>query len=88
MRWLAILRGTLRSLLQRRQAEAELETEFAYSPEEARLAALRLIGPIALHQDACRDWRGTTFLEICARDVRYAIHLLSRTSPMRRPFRL
>jgi predicted permease len=93
MRWLAIVRNTLRSLFRRRRAEAELEDEFRYHlereiesnlragmpPREARLAALRLIGPIAFHQEACRDWRGTAYLETCARDVRYALHMLRRT---------
>jgi predicted permease len=93
MRYLTILRNTVRSLFQRRRAESDLEQEFGYHlereiesnlrvgmpPEEARLAALRLIGPISFHQEACRDWRGTAFLETCARDLRYAFHMLRRT---------
>jgi predicted permease len=49
------------------------------TPGEARLAALRLIGPMSVHQEECRDWRGTAFIETCARDVRYAVHMLRRT---------
>jgi predicted permease len=93
MRLLAVVRNTVRSLFRRRQAEAELEEEFGYhleqeidskiragmTPQEARLAALRLIGPISFHQEQCRDWRGTTFIETCARDLRYAVHMLRRT---------
>jgi macrolide transport system ATP-binding/permease protein len=93
MRWLAIVRNTLQSLFRRRQAEVELEDEFQYHlereiesnmragmpPKEARLAALRLIGPLSFHQEACRDWRGTAFLETCVRDARYALHMLRRT---------
>jgi predicted permease len=93
MRWLATLRNTLRSLFLRRQAEADLEDEFrdhlerevesniraGMRPAEARSAALRMIGPIGVHKEECRDWRGTAFFETCARDVRYAIHMLRRT---------
>lgn len=93
MRWLATLRNTLRSLLFRRQAEGDLEDEFrdhlereiesnirsGMPPEEARVAALRLIGPISFHQEGCRDWRGTAFIETCARDLRYSLQMLRRT---------
>jgi hypothetical protein len=79
-----MVRNTLRSLFQRRQAEAALEDEFqdhlereiesnllaGMAPAEARLAALRVIGPVSFHQEACRDWRGTAYLETCARDLR------------------
>ncbi len=93
MRWLAGLRGTLRSLFRRRRAEAELEDEFrdhlereiesniraGMAPGEARRAALRLMGAMALHKEQCRDWRGTAWVENWARDLRYAIHTLRRT---------
>jgi predicted permease len=93
MRLLAVVRNALRSLFRQRQAEAELQEEFAYhlereienniragmSPEDARLAALRLIGPVSFHQEECRDSRGTAFVDICARDVRYAVRALLRT---------
>jgi predicted permease len=93
MRWLAIIRNVLRSLFLRRQAENDLEDEFrdhlereiesniraGMRTEDARLAALRLIGPISLHQEECRDWRGTAFLETGARDLRYGLQMLRRT---------
>ena len=93
MRYLAIVRNALRWLFHRRQAEAELAAEFqdhleqeiasnlrsGMTPEEARAAALRLIGPISYHQEQCRDSRGVAFLETLARDLRYAFHMLRRT---------
>ena len=77
MRRLATVRNTLRSLFQRRQVEADLELELrqhleqeiesnigaGMSPDQARLAALRLIGPMPLHREECRDWRGTALIE-------------------------
>src|SRR5215472_3954406 len=93
MRWLSTIRHTLRSLFRRRRAEADLDDEFrdhlereiehnvrsGMPPEEARRAALLLIGPMAFHQEECRDWRGTAFVETCARDLRYALQMLRRT---------
>ncbi len=93
MRILAIVRNELRSLFHRRRAEAELAAEFqdhleqeiannlrsGMRPEEARAAALRLIGPISYHQEQCRDSRGAAFLETFARDLRYAVSMLRRT---------
>src|SRR5437868_281096 len=93
MRWFARFRNVLRSLFRYRQAETDLEDEFrdhmeqeiesniraGMSPEEARFAAHRLVGSIPLHKEECRDWRGTAFIEGCARDVRYAIRMLQRT---------
>jgi len=93
MRWWAIVRHTLASLVRRRRTEAALQDEFrdhlereieynlqsGMPPEEARRAALRLIGPVSFQQEECRDWRGTAFFEICARDLRYAFQMLRRT---------
>jgi len=93
MRRLATVRNTLRSLFQRRQVEADLELELrqhleqeiesnigaGMSPDQARLAALRLIGPMPLHREECREWRGTALIETCARDVRYALQMFRRT---------
>jgi predicted permease len=93
MRALSTLLHTLRSLAGRRRAEAELEDEFrdhlereiehnlqaGMAPDEARRAAQHLIGSVAFHQEECRDWRGTAFLDTCARDLRYAIQMLRRT---------
>jgi predicted permease len=93
MRWLSTFRHTIRSFFRRRQTEVELADEFrdhlereiehnlrsGMPPEEARRAALRLIGPVAFQQEECRDWRGTAFVETCARDLRYAFQMLRRT---------
>jgi len=93
MPWVAVIRNTLRSLFKRRQLEVELHEEFEYHlqheieanlragmpPDEARLAALRLIGPISLQQEECRDSRGVAFFETSLRDVRYAARMLRRT---------
>ena len=89
MAWLA----RLRSLFQRRQLERDLEDELrdhlrqetesniqaGMSPEEARFAAQRLLGPIALYKEECRDARAIGFLEISIRDLRYALRMLRRT---------
>ena len=93
MRFLRIVQNAARWLFRRRQAEAELTEEFRYhleqeiennirsgmNPQEARAAALLLIGPISYHQEECRDSRGTALLENFLRDLRYAIHMLRRT---------
>ena len=93
MRLLTIVRNRLRSLFRSPQADSELEAEFedhlqrqidyniqaGMAPREARLAALQLMGPISFHQEQCRDWRGTAFVESCARDARYAVQMLRRT---------
>jgi hypothetical protein len=95
MRWLARWKFTLRSLFRHSQVDAELEDEFrdhlereiesnvraGMSANDARLAALRLIGPIAFHKEECRDARATRFIETFARDLRYAIRM-SRRSPL------
>jgi predicted permease len=49
------------------------------SANDARLAALRLIGPIALHQEECRDAHGTRLIETSARDLQYAVRMLRRS---------
>lgn len=93
MRWPAKLRMLLRTLFQRRELEADLEAEMqdhleqeiqnniraGMSPDEARAAAQRLIGPVALYKEQCRDARGIGFIENFARDLRYAIRMLRRT---------
>lgn len=93
MRWPAKLRSFFRSLFLRRQAESDLEIELrehleseienniraGMSPEEARFAAQRLIGPVALYKEQCRDARGTSFIENLLRDFRYAVRILRRS---------
>ena len=87
----ALLR--LRSLWLRRNVESELEAEFRFHLdqliaenissgmplEEARRAALRLIGGIAQYEEECRDVRRVNFVEDLIRDVRYTIRSLARS---------
>jgi predicted permease len=93
MRWIAKLRTILRTTLRRRQAEDELDDELHYhveqevannigagmTPEEARFAAQRLVGPISLYKEECRDARPLGFLEYSLRDLRYAVRTLRHT---------
>lgn len=82
----------LRRLLHRRYLEAELDKELdfhldqhthdlivrGHAPAEARrLARLALGGPEQV-KEACRDARGTRWLEDLARDVAYALRSLRR----------
>ena len=87
MTFLSQLRKALDRRFRRRRREADLESEFrdhfehevehnrraGMSPEEARFAAQRLIGPISLYQEECRDVHGGQFLENFARDLHYAL---------------
>src|SRR5229473_261625 len=93
MRWLARFRRVLQSLFRRQQTEADLDAELQYhleqeiesgvragmSPEEAKLAAQRLVGPVSLYKEKCRDAWGTGFMETLIRDLRYATRMLRRT---------
>ena len=92
MRALSRLRMFLLSLFHRRAAESDLDDEMQYhleqeiahnisagmTPEEARFAAQRLIGPIPLYKEECRDARSAGMLESYARDLRYAFRMLRR----------
>lgn len=93
MRWLAKFRSTLRWLLRRGRAETELDDELRYHCEreiennvragmpleEAKLAAQRLIGPVSLYKEECRDARGAGWIEHFIRDLRYAARMSRRT---------
>ena len=93
MRWWVQLRNSCRSLWRRRRSEAELENELrdhmareveqnvraGMSEDEARFAAQRLVGPVTLYKEECRDTRGTAAAENIFRDVRYAVRMLRRT---------
>ena len=93
MRWLTRWQDTLRSLFGRRRAAAELDRELrdhlereiesnlraGMPPEEAKFAAQRLIGPLALYKEECREARGVGFLESFGRDLRYGARMLRRT---------
>ena len=94
MSFLSQLRKALDPRFRRRQREADLESEFrdhvenevehnlraGMSPEEAKFAAQRLIGPISLYQEKCRDAQGSRFLENLARDLHYALRSVRKNS--------
>ncbi len=93
MPWLAKLHSFSRSLFFRRQAEADLDSELRDHLEreiesnlraglpldEAKFAAQRLIGPVSLYKEECRDAHGANFIENILRDTRYAVRTLRRT---------
>lgn len=82
----------LRSALRRRQVDDELDEELRYhlereideniaagmSPEEARFAALRVIGGLTQRREECRDMRGLTVIDNIGNDVRFAVRQLRR----------
>ncbi len=93
MRWPAKLRMLGRSLFRHRRIEADLEDEMrdhlqqeienniraGMAPGEAKLAAQRLVGPVSLYKEECRDARGTHLIESFIRDLRYAGRMLRRS---------
>ncbi len=94
MHWSTRLQAIFRSLFRRNQAESDLDAELrdhfarelesgiraGLPPEEARFAAQRLFGSVALYKEECRDARGVGFIETVVRDLRYAFRRL-RSSP-------
>ncbi len=59
----------------------EIESNIAsgMSPDEARSAAQRLVGSVALYTEECRDARSTRMVDSLVRDLRYAVRTLRRT---------
>ena len=94
MRWLDRISLRLRSLLHRRSADAELDSELDFHlqreiaarvsagmpPAEARQAALREFGGVEELKEECRDTRQTNYIHDFAQDVRYALRMI-RKSP-------
>src|SRR5262245_42075976 len=92
-RWLTGLRVVLRSAIFRNRAERELEEEFQYhleeeindrlkaglDPEEARYAAMRVMGAISKSKEECRDARGTRWVEALFCDFRYGVRSIKRS---------
>ena len=85
-RWFHGMRVVLRSLVRSRREEDELDEEFQYhldrmidagieaglTPEEARRAARRAMGPVDKSKEECRDLRATRIIRDLAADLRYA----------------
>ena len=92
MRWLSQLRLRARSLFRKRQADGELSDELQFhldgradelvadgmTPDEARLAARRELGMLALIEEDCRDARRVSYIEETIRDARYGFRSLTR----------
>ena len=89
---LSDLRFRVRALLRRDLVEQEMEEELTFhlqhleqkliaqglAPDEARRRARLAIGGVDQTREACRDARGTRYLEDLVRDVRYAWRALTR----------
>src|SRR4051812_38899627 len=85
-RWARTLPLRLRSLFRRSTVEDELDEELRFhferhveenlargmTPDDARLAARRAVGPLGEHREACRDARRTAPIEDLARDISFA----------------
>jgi len=92
MRALRQLRLRLRSLFRRSRVEHELAEELSFhleaqiaenraagmTADEARLAALRLLGGVSQIQEQCRDMRMTAIIEGFIRDFRHALRVMHR----------
>src|SRR5271170_2680477 len=93
MRWLAQLAMRIRMLFLRGRAGGQLDDELKFhldqqiaeniaagmSPEEARLAALRIFGNPTALRDQTRETWSWQWLELLLRDLRYAGRTLART---------
>ena len=94
MRLLRIAVHRIESLLRRSRVDADLQRELdlhieqltkeymadGMSESEARRAARREFGPVALTQERCRDMRRVNLLGDLAQDLVYTVRLL-RKSP-------
>jgi putative ABC transport system permease protein len=92
MRFIRGLEFRLRCLLRRTEVDEELSDELqdyverqtqhyldrGLSPADARTAALRDVGGVEPVKEACRDVRGTAFVESFARDLRYGFRILRK----------
>src|SRR5215510_4172486 len=90
MRWRQELTFIIRRLIHRRRAERELDEEIrahlemeierniaeGMSPEEARLAARRSFGSVALAKEDSRSMWGLRALETLWQDLRYGARML------------
>ncbi len=90
--WFYTVPLRLRSLFRQAQVEQELDEELRYhlerqieeyiakgmAPEEARYAALRVLGGIEQRKEECRDMRRMNYIDDLLRDLRYAGRNLRR----------
>jgi len=93
MRMLRTIRLRVRSLFQSRRVDQDLDAELrdhldrqtechraaGLSPDDARAAALREFGNIAVIQEQVRDTRGLNLIEDTLRDLRYAFRSMRRS---------
>ncbi len=91
-RWIRKVALRLRSLVNRREVERELDEELQYhveqqtaenirqgmTPEKARLAAVQALGGLELQKEQVRDTRGTRGVEELGRDFVVALRSLRR----------
>ncbi len=91
-RWFDQLRMRTRSLLAGRRVEQELDEELQYhlerqmeeslrgglTPEEARYAALRALGPITQNKEKCREMRRVNWIEDLVQDLRCGLRGLRK----------
>src|SRR5919197_881803 len=94
-RWIDLARHRLRSLFRGDDADAELADEIrvhleeqiaenlaaGMTPTEARAAALRTFGPVALVEERCRDMRRVSVVHNFVQDLRYTLRSL-RQQPL------
>ena len=92
-RWWSVARMRLSSLLLRPRVERDLERELRFHLEqetaenralgmnasEAREAARRSFGGVALVEDECRDMRRTEYVQDLWNDLRYAARMLKKS---------
>ena len=92
MRILRKIRLRIRSLFQSRRVDQELDAELrdhlereiqfhraaGLSPPDARNAALREFGNVAIIQEECREMRRVNWIEDLIRDLRYALRSMLR----------
>jgi hypothetical protein len=92
MRMLRTIRLRVRSLFRSRRVDQDLDAELrghldrqielhraaGLSPADARAAALREFGNIAVIQEQCRDTRSVNLIEDALRDLRYALRSMRR----------
>ena len=92
MEWIRGLGRQLLMLIRRRQFQRDLEEEMrlhrelreqehveaGMTPEEARYAALRRFGNVALTQEKSREMWGWQWLEHLVQDIRYGLRMLAK----------